>query len=292
MGWLIPAFAMTNKRHWLNRLWRHRSGMVGVGIVCFYVALGLFANWLAPYGPTEQHVRDRLQAPLAEKYFLGTDEFGRDILSRLIHGTTNSLQVAFTAVATAGVLGTLLGTVSAYIGGITDIVLMRVMDLIFAFPAILLALFISAALGPGTFNTVIAISIVYLPIFARVARGSVLTIKEMEFVEASRCLGATSWRLILVHILPNALAPSIVQVSLALSWAVLTEASLSFLGLGTIPPAPSWGLMLSESRKMMELAPWMAIAPGMAIMFGVLGFNLLGDGLRDALDPRLQFAPD
>lgn len=281
---------MNNKRHWFNRLLRHRSGTLGLVIVSFYVFLGLFASWLAPYLPTEQHVRDRLQAPLSEKYILGTDEFGRDILSRLIHGTTNSLQVAFTAVATAGVIGTLLGTVSAYVGGITDLVLMRLMDLVFAFPAILLALFISAALGPGMTNTVIAISIVYLPIFARVARGSVLTIKEMEFVEAARCLGATPWRLIGAHILPNALAPSIVQVSLALSWAVLTEASLSFLGLGTIPPSPSWGLMLSESRKMMELAPWMALAPGTAIMFGVLGFNLLGDGLRDALDPRLQFA--
>ena len=165
---------------------------------------------------------------------------------------------------------------------------MRLMDLIFAFPAILLALSISAALGPGDTNTILAISIVYMPIFARVARGSVMQIKELEFIEASRSLGASRWRLILQHIVPNSLTPTIVQVSLALSWAILTEASLSFLGLGTVPPAPSWGLMLSDSRKLMELAPWMAIAPGMAIMGGILGFNLLGDGLRDILDPRMR----
>ncbi len=283
---------MSNKRHWFNRLLHHRSGTVGMVIVIAYALIAIFAWGVAPYSPIEQHVKDRLQPPWSEKYIFGTDEFGRDILSRLMHGATNSLRVAVTAVTVAGVIGTIAGTVSAYVGGITDIVLMRLMDLVFAFPAILLALFVSAALGPGLFNTVIAISIVYLPIFARVARGSVLSIKEMDFVEASRCLGATPWRLILAHILPNALAPSIVQVSLALSWAMLTEASLSFLGLGTEPPAPSWGLMLSESRKMMELAPWMAVAPGLAIMFGVLGFNLLGDGLRDALDPRLQFAKE
>lgn len=280
----------TNKRHWFNRLLRHRSGTIGMLIVIVYILIAAFAWAISPFSPIEQHVKDRLQPMGTQNYPLGTDEFGRDILSRLMHGATNSLRVAVTAVAVAGVIGTLAGTVSAYVGGVTDLVVMRGMDLIFAFPAILLALFISAALGPGLFNTVIAISIVYLPIFARVARGSVLSIKEMDFVEASRCLGASPWRLILAHILPNALAPSIVQVSLALSWAMLTEASLSFLGLGTEPPAPSWGLMLSESRKMMELAPWMAISPGAAIMFGVLGFNLLGDGLRDALDPRLQYA--
>jgi peptide/nickel transport system permease protein len=147
---------------------------------------------------------------------------------------------------------------------------------------------ISAALGPGESNTILAISIVYMPIFARVARGSALQLKEMEFIEASHSLGASKFRLMFQHVVPNSLTPTIVQVSLALSWAILTEASLSFLGLGTVPPAPSWGLMLSDSRTLMELAPWMAIAPGMAIMGGILGFNLLGDGLRDVLDPRLR----
>jgi peptide/nickel transport system permease protein len=196
--------------------------------------------------------------------------------------------VALISVTVSGLLGTLAGILSGFLGGWAENILMRLMDLIFAFPAILLALSISAALGPGDSNTILAISIVYMPIFARVARGSVLQIKELEFIEASRSLGASRTRLILQHIVPNSLTPTIVQVSLALSWAILTEASLSFLGLGTTPPAPSWGLMLSDSRKLMELAPWMAIAPGVAIMGGILGFNLLGDGLRDILDPRLR----
>jgi len=152
----------------------------------------------------------------------------------------------------------------------------------------LLALAISAALGPGLGNTILAISIVYLPIFARVARGSAMQIKQLEYIEATRCLGGTDWRILRKHVLPNSLTPTIVQVSLALSWAMLTEASLSFLGLGTTPPTPSWGAMLNDARRLMELAPWLAIAPGVAIMLGVLGFNLLGDGLRDIMDPRLR----
>ena len=219
---------------------------------------------------------------------LGTDEFGRDILSRLMHGATNSLRIALISVTLACLLGATLGMTSGYIGGVFDNAMMRVMDLFFAFPAILLALTIVAALGPGAFNTILAISVVYTPIFARVARGPVLSLKNMEFVQAAQAIGTRHPRILLRHVLPNALAPIIVQITLALSWAMLTEAGLSFLGLGTIPPAPSWGSMLSESRKMMEIAPWMAVFPGLAIMLGVLGFNMLGDGLRDALDPRLR----
>ena len=192
------------------------------------------------------------------------------------------------SVSAATLAGTLLGTVAGYVGGLADNVIMRVMDLFFAFPAILLALFIVAALGPGMKNTILAIAVVYTPIFARVARGPVLALKEVEYVSAARCIGAKHARILARHILPNTTAPIIVQISLALSWAMLTEAGLSFLGLGTQPPLPSWGSMLSESRKLMEIAPWMAISPGAAIMLGVLGFNLLGDGLRDALDPRLR----
>lgn len=251
------------------------------------MTVALFASILAPYSPIEQHARDRLQEPSAT-YWLGTDEFGRDILSRLMYGATNSLRVALLSVVVACVLGTALGMIAGYTGGLVDNAVMRVMDLFFAFPAILLALSIVAALGPGANNTIMAISVVYTPIFARVARGPVLSIKAMEFVEAAKSMGARHPRILLRHILPNATAPIIVQISLALSWAMLTEAGLSFLGLGTIPPAPSWGSMLSESRKLLEIAPWMAISPGMAIMLGVLGFNLLGDGLRDALDPRLR----
>jgi peptide/nickel transport system permease protein len=270
-----------------GRLLRYRSAQIGLALVVGYAIVALFASVLAPYSPLEQHAKDRLQSPNTT-YWLGTDEFGRDILSRLMHGATNSLRVAVLSVAFACALGTALGMIAGYTGGLLDNVIMRVMDLFFAFPAILLALTIVAALGPGAANTILAISVVYTPIFARVARGPVLSLKQMEFVEAARATGDRSPRILLRHILPNAVAPIIVQISLALSWAMLTEAGLSFLGLGTIPPAPSWGSMLSDSRKMMEIAPWMAVFPGLAIMLGVLGFNLLGDGLRDALDPRLR----
>jgi peptide/nickel transport system permease protein len=271
----------------VRRLLRNYSGMLGLLIILVYLIVAIFAARLAPYSPLAQHAVDRLQAP-NPAYLLGTDEFGRDILSRLMHGATNSLRIAMISVSISFVLGTLLGTISGYAGGWLDNLTMRLADLIFAFPAILLALSIAAALGPGARNTILAISVVYLPIFARVARGSVLIIKGMDYIEASRSLGAGHPLIISAHILPNAIAPSIVQVSLALSWSILTEAALSFLGLGTLPPNPSWGSMLSESRTLMEIAPWMAISPGMAIMFGVLGFNLLGDGLRDVLDPRMH----
>jgi peptide/nickel transport system permease protein len=271
----------------LARLLSYRSTQLGLLLVVVYLAVALFAPLLAPYSPIDQHPKDRMLAP-SGTYWLGTDEFGRDQLSRLMFGATNSLRVALGAVTVACLLGVLFGTLAGYTGGWFDNVVMRIMDLFFAFPAILLALSIVAALGPGANNTILAIAVVYTPIFARVARGPVLSIKAMEFVEASRAIGTRHLRILTRHILPNTLSPIIVQISLALSWAMLTEAGLSFLGLGTVPPNPSWGSMLSDSRKLMELAPWLAIFPGLAIMLGVLGFNLLGDGLRDALDPRLR----
>ena len=277
----------SNQHKTLLRFLRYRSSQIGLALVLIYVTVALFAGVLAPYSPIEQHAKDRLQEP-NPNYLLGTDEFGRDILSRLMHGATNSLRIALISVTIACIVGATLGMTSGYIGGVFDNAMMRVMDLFFAFPAILLALTIVAALGPGAFNTILAISVVYTPIFARVARGPVLSLKNMEFVQAAQAIGTRHPRILLRHVLPNALAPIIVQITLALSWAMLTEAGLSFLGLGTIPPAPSWGSMLSESRKMMEIAPWMAVFPGLAIMLGVLGFNMLGDGLRDALDPRLR----
>ncbi len=279
---------MKSSRRKLPRFFRYKSALIGLFLVALYLIVAIFAGVLAPYSPTEQRARDRLQEPNAQ-YLLGTDEFGRDILSRLMHGATNSLRIALLAVSLATILGTTIGMLSGYAGGIADNAIMRVMDLFFAFPAILLALSIVAALGPGANNTILAIAVVYTPIFARVARGPVLATKEMEFVTAARCVGAKHLRILTRHILPNMVAPIIVQVSLALSWAMLTEAALSFLGLGTQPPQPSWGSMLSESRRMMEIAPWMAVSPGLAIMLGVLGFNMLGDGLRDALDPRLKY---
>ena len=269
------------------RIFHFRSAVIGLLLVVIFLGVALFANVIAPYSPIDQHPKDRLQPPNAA-YWLGTDEFGRDILSRLIYGAKNSLIVSVFSVAIACLFGTILGMVAGYVGGVNDNIIMREMDLLFAFPAILLALFIVTVLGPGARNTILAIAIVYTPIFARVARAPVLVIKTEEFVLAARALGAGHPRTLARHIFPNITAPIIVQVSLALSWVMLTEASLSFLGLGTLPPNPSWGSMLSDSRRLMEMAPWTAIFPGLAIMLGVLGFSLLGDGLRDMLDPRLR----
>ena len=277
----------SRRAHGALRLFRSGSTVIGLILVTIYVVVALFASTLDAYSPIEQHPKDRLQPPSA-KYLLGTDEFGRDILSRLMHGATNSLRVAVLSVAIACLVGASLGILAGYAGGLVDNVIMRVMDLFFAFPAMLLALSIVTALGPGMKNTILAIALVYMPIFARVARGPVLAVKTMEFVDAARSIGAQHLRIVGRHILPNITAPILVQVSLALSWAMLTEAGLSFLGLGTTPPTPSWGSMLADSRRLMELAPWTAVFPGLAIMVGVLGFNLLGDGLRDVLDPHLR----
>lgn len=277
-----------SNRPLLLRLLRNRSGMVGLLLVTAYLVVGLLgAVGITPYPTLEQHARDRLKPPSAQ-YALGTDLFGRDVASRLMEGAANSLRVALLSVAVSASAGTMIGTLSGYIGGRFDNVMMRIMDVFFALPALLLALVIVSILGPGVNTTVLAIAIVYTPIFARVARGPVLSVKEMEFVLATRCLGTSNSRIVFRHILPNTLAPLIVQVSLALSWSLLTEAGLSFLGLGTQPPTPSWGVMLSESRGIAEMAPWLMTFPALAIVLGVLSFNLLGDGLRDVLDPRLR----
>lgn len=259
--------------------------MVGVLIVGLYLLVGVGADALPLSNPTQMVPRNRMAEPSLSIPF-GADTFGRDVLSRIVYGTRLSLQVTISAVTLATVAGTLLGLVSGYVGGWLDVLLMRLMDVFFSFPAILLALGIVAALGPNPSNVVIAIAVVYTPIFARVVRGPVLALKEREFVEAARALGAGAGRILGRHILPNLLSVLIVQVSIALSWAILTEAALSFLGLSAQPPAPSWGVMLNEGRQNLENAPHLAIFPGLAIMLAVLGFNLLGDGLRDVLDPR------
>ena len=271
----------------LGRLLRNPSGVIGSIIVLVFIFVAIFSKSLTPYDPIKNYPKERLQPP-SSAHWAGTDEMGRDCMSRLMAGATNSISIAVVSVAFAGIFGSILGALAGYFGGWFDNVVMRIMDLIFSFPAMLLALTISAALGTGFANTVIAIGIVYLPIFARTARGSVLQIREMEYVEAARCIGATDSRIIFRQILPNAVAPLIVQVSLGLSWAILTESSLSYLGLGTQPPQPSWGSMLSQSRVMMELAPWLMMGPGIVIMLAVLGFNLLGDAIRDLIDPRLR----
>jgi peptide/nickel transport system permease protein len=265
----------------------NQAAAVGLAIVGLLVVLALTADWLPLRSPTQMVGANRMAGPSWSLPF-GGDSFGRDLLSRIIYGTRLSLQVAFVSVALALLVGTGLGLVAGYASGWFDQSIMRVMDILFAFPAILLALGVVAALGPNPNNVIVAIAVVYTPIFARVVRGPVLALKEREFVEAARALGAGTPRILLRHVLPNLTSMLIVQVSIALSWAILTEASLSFLGLSAQPPAPSWGLMLNEGRQNLELAPHMAIFPGLAIMLAVLGFNLLGDGLRDVLDPRTR----
>jgi peptide/nickel transport system permease protein len=261
--------------------------VVGLAIVGVYVLLALTAEWLPLRSPVQIIGANRMAGP-SFSLPLGADGFGRDLLSRIVFGARLSLEVSLTSVAIALLTGSVLGLVAGYAGGWADQIIGRVMDVLFAFPAVLLALGVVAALGPDPRNVVIAIAIVYTPIFARVVRGPVLAIKEREFVEAARALGARASRIIVRHVLPNLLSVLVVQTSIALSWAVLTEAALSFLGLSAQPPAPSWGVMLNEGRQNLELAPHMAVFPGVAIMLAVLGFNLLGDGLRDVLDPRLR----
>lgn len=266
---------------------RNRAALAGLLIVGAFLVVGAAADRLPLPSPLRMVPQDRMAGP-SWTLPLGADVFGRDLLARLVHGARLSLEVAFASVLAALVVGSALGLTAGYAGGRVDQVLMRIMDVFFSFPAVLLALGIVAALGPHPANVVLAIAVVYTPIFARVVRGPVLALKAREFVEASRALGAPGVRIVTRHILPNLTSVLVVQASIALSWAILTEASLSFLGLSAQPPTPSWGAMLNEGRQNLELAPHLAVFPGLAIMLAVLGFNLLGDGLRDALDPRLR----
>ena len=268
----------------LAAIGREPVALAGLLMVGLYAAVAIFVGFLPLRDPL-QLSSERLAAP-SWSYPFGTDALGRDLFSRVLFGARLSMQVALLSVAAATAAGGVLGLVSGYLGGVVDLVIGRVMDVFFAFPAILLALGIVAALGPDPKNVIIAIAVVYTPIFMRVVRGPVLAIKERDFVEAARAVGATGTRIVVRHIVPNLLSTLIVQVSLALSWAVLTEGALSFLGLSAQPPAPSWGVMLNEGRQYLEFATHLAIFPGLAIMIAVLGFNLLGDGLRDALDPQ------
>jgi peptide/nickel transport system permease protein len=258
---------------------------LGVGLFLLIVAVALFAPTIAPYDPSAVHVRDRLQLP-SSGYLLGTDELGRDVLSRIMFGSRISLLVGVIAVGIAATAGILLGLASAFYGGIVDSLVMRALDGVLAFPAIILALAIITALGPSAGNAMIAIGIVSIPTFARITRGNVLSLKEKEFVEAARACGATSPYLMLRVLLPNCLSPLLVQASVAFANAILTEAALSFLGLGVQPPTPSWGSMLDTGRKYLTQTPWYSFSAGAAIFVAVLSLNLLGDGLRDALDPR------
>lgn len=271
----------------LARLIRNPLGLTGLLLTVLVVLLALTAPLLSPAGPFQQDILGRLGSP-SLKHWLGSDQFGRDTFGRILYGYRASLGVAVGAVLLALVIGGTLGTLAAYFGGWFDRVVMRFMDVLLAFPVILLAIGIVAVLGQGQVNTALAIGVVYVPTFARLLRGPALILRGSDYVSAAHGLGANDARIVFRHILPNLAAVILVQTSVALSTAILVEASLSFLGLGTQPPNPSLGLMLSESRSFLTLQPWPAVFSGLAILLASLGFNLLGDSLRDILDPRLR----
>jgi peptide/nickel transport system permease protein len=270
----------------LRRIWRDRNGRIGLVLTAVVVVAGLLGAFgLLPHDPIAQTPEHRLLAP-SGSYWFGTDQFGRDIASRVATGIWVSLRVAVVSVAAAAVIGSVMGIAAGFFGGWVDQVISRFVDILFAFPAILLALALVSALGTGWGNTAIAIAVVYTPIFARVSRGPTLSVATAEYIKAQRVLGIPMWRILLRHVLPNVSAPIVVQVTLAVSWAILTESALSFLGLGTQPPQASLGLMVSDARDYLNTAWWTLVFPAAAIVVSVIALNLLGDGLRGALDPR------
>lgn len=273
------------ERGWVHYYFQSTSGIVGLALVVIMVALSLISAFgLAPHDPLEQNPINALQGPNGVHWF-GTDQFGRDIFARSIDGMRRSLAVAILSVSLAAFFGVALGVIGGFFGRWVDSLVVRSSDVIFAFPAILLALAIVNSLGNSWIDTSIAIAIVYTPIFIRVARGPVLSVKEMDYVKSVRVLGFSTQRILLKHIAPNVLAPIVVQIALSLSWAILTESGLSFLGLGTQPPDASLGLMVSEAQPLAAFAWWALAFPSIFITIVVVGLNLVGDGLRDALDP-------
>lgn len=284
-----PVAPRSTTREVLRALLQHKLALFGLVVLGLLVLAAILGRALAPYAPNDVDVLARLQPPSAEHWF-GTDELGRDVLSRVVVAARVSLVVGAVSVGIALAIGVTLGLVAGFYGRWVDDVVMRAMDVLFAFPAILLAIAIVAVLGTGALNVMIAIGIVYTPIFARITRASVLTVREEVYVRAARSLGVGDARLLRLHVLPNVTAPIIVQTSLSLAFAILSEAALSFLGLGVQPPDPSWGRMLFEGRGFIEQGWWMGVFPGLAIFLTVLSFNVVGDALRDALDPRQRSA--
>ncbi len=272
---------------------KNKSALVGLYIVIVLIICAIFAPYLSTHDPLIQELSDRLMPPMWEsggsiKHILGTDDFGRDLFSRVVYGARISLVIGIISIGIALFFGTLMGAVAGYFGGITDAIIMRIVDIMLSIPAILLAIVIVSILGPDLFNAMIAIGIVAIPTFARITRGSVLAEKEKEYVIASRINGSSSFRLIFIVILPNCATPIIVQATMGFASAVLEAAGLSFLGLGAQAPTPEWGAMLSDSLQFITTASWMIVYPGMAIFLTVMGFNLVGDGLMDVLDPKMK----
>jgi len=269
----------------LEGLKENRLAVVGLVLVLSLVLVAILAPFIAPHDPVEQHLDLRLLSP-SWQYPLGIDDLGRCTLSRLIYGTRVSLQIGVVVVGITATLGTLLGLIAGYKGGFVDEVIMRIVDVLLAFPALILALVIAGLLGPGLFNVMLALSVVGWTRYARVVRGCVLSAKERGFVEAARAIGSSNIYIMFRHVLPEALSPVIVMATLGMGWTILSAAALSFLGLGAQPPMPEWGSMLNDGRAFMRAAPQLTTFPGLAIMVTVLAFNFIGDGLRDALDPR------
>ena len=287
---IIPELARKRRGQFADamfRLTKSPLAMFGLAIIAVLVFCAIFAEVISPYSPIKQDLMHMFETP-SSQHWLGTDEFGRDILSRLIYGARVSLQVGFIAVGIALVIGGMLGAVSGYYSGKLDNTIMRVMDVLLSIPQTLLAIAIVAALGPSLMNLMIAVGISAVPTYARIVRGSVLSIRSMEFIEAARAAGSSDLRIILKHIIPNSMAPIIVQSTLGVASAILNAAGLSFIGLGIQPPNPEWGAMLSGGRQYIRDYPHMTLYPGLAIMLTILALNFLGDGLRDALDPKLK----
>ncbi|MED4017597.1 nickel transporter permease [Sutcliffiella cohnii] len=270
-----------------KRLAKNKAALVGAGVVLVFVILAIFAPLIAPYDPKLVDMPKKLQTPSAE-HWLGTDEMGRDILSRLIFGARVSLTVGVLSTLLGAIIGVFLGIVAGYYGRAIDSVIMRFCDVLLAFPGILLALAIVSILGASTTNVIIAIAFFAIPTFARIVRGSTLSVKKLEYIDAIRAMGSSDSRIIFKHILPNVLSPIIVQSTLYIASAIITASALSFLGLGTQPPTPEWGAMLSDGRHLVRSSPHVTLFPGITILIVVIGFNLFGDGLRDALDPKAK----
>lgn len=270
-----------------KRLKKNKIAMFGAFLVGVLFFCAIFAPLLTPHDPIKGVLTERLQAPSFDHWF-GTDSQGRDVLSRILHGAIISVEIGVISVGIALVIGSLMGVLAGFYGKWIDVIIMRIVDIMLAFPTILLALAIVSVLGPSLENAMIAVGIVNVPRFARIVRSAVLSVKETEYIEAARAIGCNDIQIIFRHVLPNCLAPIIVQATLTIGTAILEAAGLSFLGLGAQIPKPEWGAMLADSKGYLRQAPWSVMFPGLAIMFTVLGFNLLGDGLRDALDPRLK----
>ncbi|MCY7472139.1 ABC transporter permease [Bacillus safensis] len=271
----------------MKQFFQHKLAVIGSVVVFLFLILAIFAPLIAPYGINEQSLGERFSAPSAAHWF-GTDDFGRDIFSRVVHGARISLWVGFFSVLGSVILGTLLGLIAGYGGRVLDAVISRLFDILLAFPSILLAIAIVSILGPSLQNALIAIAIINVPTFGRLVRSKVLSIKQEEYVLAAKAVGMSHRRIVLRHILPNSMVPVIVQATLAIGTAIIEAAALGFLGLGAQAPSPEWGKMLADARPYLVQAPWTLFFPGIAIMLTVLGFNLMGDGLRDTLDPKMK----